>query len=146
MWCSRYVFRLVGPYGLGCSTSEFTLCCNFLAATNSKSFRLGYQQLLLFVSEHYGRGVITLVRTSLFPTLAPRPCLFNHAHRRDPALLPRLNSDLRFFVSVFRFQSEDADFEVDEVQTYAELWMGTHPNGPSRVVRDGHEGSDELQG
>lgn len=43
-------------------------------------------------------------------------------------------------------QSEDSDFDVDEGQTYAELWMGTHPNGPSRVMRDGHEGTDELQG
>ncbi|CAN0117980.1 unnamed protein product [Ectocarpus sp. 6 AP-2014] len=43
-------------------------------------------------------------------------------------------------------KSEDSDFDVDEGQTYAELWMGTHPNGPSRVMRDGHEGTDELQG
>ncbi|CAM9480025.1 unnamed protein product [Ectocarpus sp. 13 AM-2016] len=43
-------------------------------------------------------------------------------------------------------KSEDPDFDVDEGQTYAELWMGTHPNGPSRVMRDGHEGTDELQG
>ncbi|CAM9106154.1 unnamed protein product [Scytosiphon promiscuus] len=43
-------------------------------------------------------------------------------------------------------KSEDSDFEVDEGETYAELWMGTHPNGPSRVMRDGHEGSDELHG
>lgn len=42
-------------------------------------------------------------------------------------------------------QSEDSDFDVDEDQTYAELWLGTHPNGPSRVMRDGHEGTDELQ-
>eukprot|EP00752_Nemacystus_decipiens_P004477 g4089.t1 len=42
-------------------------------------------------------------------------------------------------------KSEDSDFDVDEDQTYAELWLGTHPNGPSRVVRDGHEGTDELQ-
>lgn len=43
-------------------------------------------------------------------------------------------------------QSEDSDFDVDDDQTYAELWMGTHPNGPSRVIRDGREGTDEVHG
>lgn len=45
-----------------------------------------------------------------------------------------------------RPQTEDADFNVDEEETYAELWMGTHPNGPSRVMRDGNEGVHELHG
>lgn len=31
---------------------------------------------------------------------------------------------------------ESAGFEADQEQPYAELWMGTHPNGPSRVMRD----------
>lgn len=43
-------------------------------------------------------------------------------------------------------QTEDRAFDVDEDETYAELWMGTHPNGPSRVMREGHEETDELQG
>lgn len=29
---------------------------------------------------------------------------------------------------------ENEGFETDENKTYAELWMGTHPNGPSRVM------------
>lgn len=29
---------------------------------------------------------------------------------------------------------ENEGFETDEDKTYAELWMGTHPNGPSRVM------------
>lgn len=29
---------------------------------------------------------------------------------------------------------ENEGFENDEEKTYAELWMGTHPNGPSRVM------------
>jgi len=28
-------------------------------------------------------------------------------------------------------KSANADFVVDEQETYAELWMGTHENGPS---------------
>ncbi|TYZ64418.1 hypothetical protein PybrP1_012654 [[Pythium] brassicae (nom. inval.)] len=34
----------------------------------------------------------------------------------------------------------DAAFHVDQESPYAELWMGTHPNGPSRVVEDGKPG------
>ena len=30
-------------------------------------------------------------------------------------------------------KSANADFVVDERKTYAELWMGTHENGPSRL-------------
>ncbi|KDO27723.1 phosphomannose isomerase type I [Saprolegnia parasitica CBS 223.65] len=33
-------------------------------------------------------------------------------------------------------------FKVQEDETYAELWMGTHPNGPSKIV--GHDGTIEL--
>jgi mannose-6-phosphate isomerase len=29
--------------------------------------------------------------------------------------------------------SEDSSYEVDDESKYAELWLGTHPNGPSRV-------------
>lgn len=44
--------------------------------------------------------------------------------------------------------SEGEGFEVDDDQTYAELWMGTHPNGPSRVMPEpgdfaAVEGADE---
>uniref|UniRef100_K3X7I7 mannose-6-phosphate isomerase n=1 Tax=Globisporangium ultimum (strain ATCC 200006 / CBS 805.95 / DAOM BR144) TaxID=431595 RepID=K3X7I7_GLOUD len=42
----------------------------------------------------------------------------------------------------------DSSFEVDPKSTYAELWMGTHSNGPSRIVRDGKPAellSDYLQ-
>ncbi|CAM9658716.1 unnamed protein product, partial [Phaeothamnion confervicola] len=31
-------------------------------------------------------------------------------------------------------RSECEDFGVEEEEAYAELWMGTHPNGPSRVA------------
>ncbi|CAM9673949.1 unnamed protein product, partial [Phaeothamnion confervicola] len=30
--------------------------------------------------------------------------------------------------------NDNAAFEVDEEECFAELWMGTHPNGPSRVA------------
>ena len=37
---------------------------------------------------------------------------------------------------------------VDEKKTYAEYWMGTHPNGPSKIIKDGKEVllSDEING
>ncbi|CAM9879235.1 unnamed protein product [Choristocarpus tenellus] len=42
---------------------------------------------------------------------------------------------------------EDEGFEVDEQQMYAELWMGTHPNGPSRVMpEEGDLGEDAEKG
>ncbi|KAK7075630.1 hypothetical protein SK128_018551 [Halocaridina rubra] len=31
----------------------------------------------------------------------------------------------------------NTDLEVTDDQTYAELWMGTHPNGPSIVKENG---------
>ncbi|DBA02064.1 TPA: hypothetical protein N0F65_000311, partial [Lagenidium giganteum] len=31
----------------------------------------------------------------------------------------------------------DASFAVDQTKPYAEYWMGTHPNGPSRIVDGG---------
>ena len=33
--------------------------------------------------------------------------------------------------------SAHPDFEIDEGRPYAELWMGTHPNGPSVVAGTG---------
>ena len=33
--------------------------------------------------------------------------------------------------------SADPDFAVEEGRPYAELWMGTHPNGPSLLKTDG---------
>lgn len=34
----------------------------------------------------------------------------------------------------------DSDYTVKPEETYAEMWIGTHPSGPSRVVRDGCPG------
>ncbi|TMW69390.1 hypothetical protein Poli38472_001546 [Pythium oligandrum] len=34
-------------------------------------------------------------------------------------------------------EGASAAYDVQETQTYAELWMGTHPNGPARILRDG---------
>ena len=36
------------------------------------------------------------------------------------------------------------DFAVDEGTTYAELWMGTHPNGPSKLTDTGELLSDYI--
>ena len=40
------------------------------------------------------------------------------------------------------------DLPVDDKKTYAEYWMGTHPNGPSKIIKDGKEIllSDEING
>jgi len=37
---------------------------------------------------------------------------------------------------------------VDESKAYAEYWMGTHPNGPSKILKDGKEVllSEEING
>jgi enoyl-CoA hydratase len=37
---------------------------------------------------------------------------------------------------------------VDKTKNYAEYWMGTHPNGPSKIIKDGKEVllSDEING
>lgn len=59
-----------------------------------------------------------------------------------PVYARRINAESLSVVA----QAEDSAFHVDEGETYAELWMGTHPNGPSRVMRDGTEGSHELEG
>ncbi|KAG2114539.1 RmlC-like cupin domain-containing protein [Suillus clintonianus] len=36
------------------------------------------------------------------------------------------------------------DFKIDESKPYAELWMGTHPNAPTRVLSTGHLLSEHL--
>ena len=33
-----------------------------------------------------------------------------------------------------QFRSASDDFTLDQAKTYAELWMGTHPSGPSTVA------------
>ena len=33
--------------------------------------------------------------------------------------------------------SANSDFKIDESRPYAELWMGTHPNGPSVLTGPG---------
>ncbi|KAG3206169.1 hypothetical protein PC128_g908 [Phytophthora cactorum] len=38
-------------------------------------------------------------------------------------------------------EAADESFKADVATPYAELWMGTHPNGPSKVL---HEGGDEA--
>ncbi|KAF1790632.1 Phosphomannose isomerase, type I, conserved site [Phytophthora cactorum] len=40
-----------------------------------------------------------------------------------------------------RCEAADESFKADVATPYAELWMGTHPNGPSKVL---HEGGDEA--
>lgn len=32
-------------------------------------------------------------------------------------------------------KSANSDFTLDEKKSYAELWMGTHPNGPSYIKK-----------
>ena len=52
-------------------------------------------------------------------------------------------------MSLSWYQAEGSGFEIDEVETYAELWMGTHPNGPSRIMNSnegGHDGGLASQG
>eukprot|EP01032_Pedospumella_encystans_P031519 gene31519-35584_t len=40
--------------------------------------------------------------------------------------------------AVARFKrASDANFEISSTECYAELWMGTHPSGPSKVAHDG---------
>ncbi|KAG6614012.1 Mannose-6-phosphate isomerase, class I [Phytophthora cinnamomi] len=41
-------------------------------------------------------------------------------------------------------EAADESFKADASTQYAELWMGTHPNGPSRVVREDEEGESPL--
>lgn len=34
----------------------------------------------------------------------------------------------------------DSEYTVMPEENYAEMWIGTHPSGPSRVMRDGCPG------
>lgn len=34
-------------------------------------------------------------------------------------------------------QAASCDFKIENDKPYAELWMGTHPNGPSRITETG---------
>lgn len=34
-------------------------------------------------------------------------------------------------------KGSDADTAINEDQSYAELWMGTHPSGPSKISKTG---------
>ena len=43
---------------------------------------------------------------------------------------------------------EENGLQVDQSKTYAEYWMGTHPNGPSKIIKNGKEIllSEEING
>ncbi|KAJ2496717.1 Mannose-6-phosphate isomerase [Coemansia sp. RSA 1972] len=43
-----------------------------------------------------------------------------------------------------QFAATNPDVTIDEEQTYAELWMGTHPNGPSMVYGTDTQLSDVI--
>jgi len=47
--------------------------------------------------------------------------------------------------AVARIKSSDPAFSVSDSEPYAEIWMGTHPNGPSKMVRSGMSLYDWLQ-
>jgi mannose-6-phosphate isomerase len=47
-------------------------------------------------------------------------------------------------VAIYK-QAHDETFTINENEKYAELWMGTHANGPSRIrVGDGNNGGERL--
>lgn len=52
----------------------------------------------------------------------------------------KLGSDSR----VARFAATNADVHIDPAQPYAELWMGTHPKVPARLVPSGENLRDVL--
>jgi mannose-6-phosphate isomerase len=41
--------------------------------------------------------------------------------------------------------SSNPDFTIDDATPYAELWMGTHPNGPSVLKGSSQELGDWIQ-
>ncbi|MCP9262931.1 Mannose-6-phosphate isomerase [Dirofilaria immitis] len=41
-------------------------------------------------------------------------------------------------------QAADKQFVIDETKPYAELWMGVHPNGPSKLVSNGKLLSEKI--
>lgn len=40
--------------------------------------------------------------------------------------------------------SANSDFKIDESKPYAELWMGTHPNGPSVLTGSGRSLKEHI--
>lgn len=46
-------------------------------------------------------------------------------------------------VAQLKKSGSGAGYEVQDEQRYAELWMGTHPSGPSRVLPT-HEGESPV--
>lgn len=43
-------------------------------------------------------------------------------------------------------QSQDKNFKIDDNKTYAELWMGTHSNGPSMIMNRKDQKLSEFMG
>lgn len=43
------------------------------------------------------------------------------------------------------FKAKDTTQEINDNTPYAELWMGTHPNGPSRINSTSQELSDYIK-
>lgn len=41
-------------------------------------------------------------------------------------------------------KSGNSDFTLDESAPYAELWLGTHPNGPAKLLKSGQSLKDYL--
>ncbi|VDK34343.1 unnamed protein product [Gongylonema pulchrum] len=41
-------------------------------------------------------------------------------------------------------RAADTHFVIDEKKPYAELWMGVHPNGPSKIASNGKLLSEEI--
>lgn len=46
----------------------------------------------------------------------------------------------------FATATKESSFEIDQNKPYAELWMGTHPSGPSKALPDGTLLSEVLDG
>jgi mannose-6-phosphate isomerase len=42
-------------------------------------------------------------------------------------------------------KSGNLDFEIDGSAPYAELWLGTHPNGPAKLMESGQSLKDFLE-
>lgn len=48
--------------------------------------------------------------------------------------------------ALFATATKESSFEIDPKKPYAELWMGTHPSGPSKALPDGVLLSEVLDG
>jgi len=48
-------------------------------------------------------------------------------------------------MTVIPLQHGDEDFQLSESKHYAELWMGTHPSGPSRLMNEDGTGGELLK-